>query len=244
MHSNGNQLQLGFVTHGPYSTNIGSRLFLMEDTSTYKLFKLKNREFTFTADVSQLPCGLNGALYFVAMAADGGASQYPGDGAGAEYGTGNPVLYLCSKPTLSDGCACTHPTGADGQATVTRSAPTTSSSSMARQTCLTGPSRPMTRIAGRACMALAALKWTYGGTLSLSHTLSPSLCFSLSLSLTGSLCRCLCLSLPLSVTVTVSDSACLCLSFFTCQRSLKYRYRYSILHLSLVLLFAMFLYVR
>jgi cellulose 1,4-beta-cellobiosidase len=31
----------------------------------YKVFKLKNREFTFDVDVSQLPCGLNGALYFV-----------------------------------------------------------------------------------------------------------------------------------------------------------------------------------
>jgi len=88
VHSNGNELKLGFVTHGPYSTNIGSRLFLMEDTHTYKIFKLKNREFTFTADVSNLPCGLNGALYFVSMDADGGSSKYPGDAAGAEYGTG------------------------------------------------------------------------------------------------------------------------------------------------------------
>jgi len=39
-------------------------------------------------DMSQLPCGLNGALYFVEMAADGGTSQYPLDKAGARYGTG------------------------------------------------------------------------------------------------------------------------------------------------------------
>ncbi len=60
----------------------------MEDESTYKMFKLKNREIAFTVDVSQLPCGLNGALYLVNMDADGGASQYPTDQAGAKYGTG------------------------------------------------------------------------------------------------------------------------------------------------------------
>eukprot|EP00662_Eupelagonemidae_sp_cell21_P041649 gene41649-65888_t len=52
------------------------------------MFKLKNREFTFDVDVSALPCGLNGALYFVDMDADGGMSKYPGNKAGAKYGTG------------------------------------------------------------------------------------------------------------------------------------------------------------
>lgn len=31
------------------------------------MFKLLNQEFTFDVDVSQLPCGVNGALYFVEM---------------------------------------------------------------------------------------------------------------------------------------------------------------------------------
>jgi len=52
------------------------------------MFKLKNKEFTFTVDVSNLPCGLNGALYFVEMDADGGLSKYPLNKAGAAYGTG------------------------------------------------------------------------------------------------------------------------------------------------------------
>jgi len=39
-------------------------------------------------DVSNLPCGLNGALYFVQMDADGGLSKYPTNKAGAKYGTG------------------------------------------------------------------------------------------------------------------------------------------------------------
>merc|ERR1712176_150347 len=43
---------------------------------------------TFDVDVSQLPCGLNGALYFVEMEQDGGKSKYPNNNAGAAYGTG------------------------------------------------------------------------------------------------------------------------------------------------------------
>lgn len=52
------------------------------------MFELLGKEFTFDVDVSNLPCGLNGALYFVSMDADGGLSKYTGNTAGAEYGTG------------------------------------------------------------------------------------------------------------------------------------------------------------
>ena len=38
---------------------------------------LLNKEFTFDVDVSSLDCGLNGALYFVEMEADGGKSKFP-----------------------------------------------------------------------------------------------------------------------------------------------------------------------
>ena len=69
-------------------SNVGTRLYLMEDDSTYQMFNLTNSEFTFDVDVSELPCGLNGALYFSAMDADGGMSQYDGNKAGAKYGTG------------------------------------------------------------------------------------------------------------------------------------------------------------
>jgi cellulose 1,4-beta-cellobiosidase len=77
-------LTLTFVT----GSNIGSRLYLMEDESTYQMFKLLNREFTFDVDVSNLGCGLNGAPYFVAMDSDGGLSKYENNKAGAKYGTG------------------------------------------------------------------------------------------------------------------------------------------------------------
>jgi cellulose 1,4-beta-cellobiosidase len=68
--------------------NVGARLFLMEDQSTYKMFKLLNKEMSFTVDVSKLPCGMNGALYLVDMDPDGGMSKYPTNAAGAAYGTG------------------------------------------------------------------------------------------------------------------------------------------------------------
>jgi len=45
-----------------------------------------NREFTFDVDVSTLPCGMNGAVYFSEMPADGDSSS--SNQAGAEYGTG------------------------------------------------------------------------------------------------------------------------------------------------------------
>ena len=38
------------------------------------MLKLLNKEFSFDVDLSQLDCGLNGALYLVEMAEDGGAS--------------------------------------------------------------------------------------------------------------------------------------------------------------------------
>ena len=82
--SSGNSLRLNLVTN----SNVGSRLYLLDSENEYKLFKLKNREFTFDVDVSKLPCGLNGALYFVEMDGDGGTSKYPGNKAGAKFGTG------------------------------------------------------------------------------------------------------------------------------------------------------------
>ncbi|KXT09663.1 hypothetical protein AC579_3016 [Pseudocercospora musae] len=78
-------LSLTFVT----GANVGSRNYLLDASGeAYKMFNLKNKEFTFDVDVSNLPCGLNGALYFVEMAADGGMAAYENNKAGAKYGTG------------------------------------------------------------------------------------------------------------------------------------------------------------
>ncbi|TFK33732.1 cellobiohydrolase I-I [Crucibulum laeve] len=80
-------LTLKFVTQSA-GKNIGSRVYLMASDTQYELFKLLNKEFTFDVDVSKLPCGLNGALYFSEMDADGGLSKYATNKAGAKYGTG------------------------------------------------------------------------------------------------------------------------------------------------------------
>lgn len=85
--STGDQLRLNFVTQGQYSKNVGSRVYMLNGDDSYEMFKLKNQEFSFQVDVSNLPCGLNGALYFVDMPENGdygvGHNQ-----AGAKYGTG------------------------------------------------------------------------------------------------------------------------------------------------------------
>lgn len=47
----------------------------------------RHREFTFDVDVTQLPCGLNGALYFVEMDEDGGKGKFPTNKVG--------LVYLC-----------------------------------------------------------------------------------------------------------------------------------------------------
>ncbi len=77
-------LTLKFIT----GSNIGSRVYLMQDATNYELFKLLNQEFTFDVDMSNLPCGLNGALYLVQMDQDGGMAKYPNNKAGAKFGTG------------------------------------------------------------------------------------------------------------------------------------------------------------
>jgi cellulose 1,4-beta-cellobiosidase len=85
--TSGNALHLNFVTQSQ-GKNIGTRLYLLESETKYQMFHLLNQEFTFDVDVSKLPCGLNGALYFVSMDADGGTSKHPTNKAGAKYGTG------------------------------------------------------------------------------------------------------------------------------------------------------------
>ncbi len=60
----------------------------MASDDKYRLFNLLNKEFTMDVDVSKLPCGLNGAVYFSEMDEDGGLSRFEGNKAGAKYGTG------------------------------------------------------------------------------------------------------------------------------------------------------------
>jgi len=82
-----NGVKINFVTEHPYGTNVGARLYLMENDEKYKMFYLKNREFAIDIDVSNLFCGMNGAMYFVEMEANGGKGLNNNQ-AGAKYGTG------------------------------------------------------------------------------------------------------------------------------------------------------------
>lgn len=84
--TSGGALTLDFVTQNSNGENVGSRTYLMSSSTEYEIFDLLGNEFTFDVDVSKLPCGLNGALYFVSMPADGGISDT--NKAGAAYGTG------------------------------------------------------------------------------------------------------------------------------------------------------------
>ncbi|KAK1511297.1 glycosyl hydrolase family 7 [Colletotrichum costaricense] len=86
--TSGNALSLKFVTQHAYGKNIGSRHYLMNSASAYEMFTLTGNELAFDVDLSQVDCGLNGALYFVQMDADGGMAKYPTNKAGAKYGTG------------------------------------------------------------------------------------------------------------------------------------------------------------
>ena len=72
------------------------------------MFRLKNKEFTFDVDVSELGCGINGALYFVEMEEDGGL-KYPGNKAGPNYGTGycdaqcpHDIKWINGEPNMED----------------------------------------------------------------------------------------------------------------------------------------------
>jgi len=99
------ELNLKLVMPG----NVGSRLYLMANETTYKMLHLNNREFSFDVDVSKLPCGVNGAVYFVQMDADGGLARYPGNEAGARYGTGycdaqcpHDAKFINGEPNILD----------------------------------------------------------------------------------------------------------------------------------------------
>lgn len=87
--ASGDSVSISLVTENEEGTNVGARLYLTAPGGNeYEMFELLGNEFTFEADSSQVECGLNGALYFISMDADGGLSKYPTNQAGAKYGTG------------------------------------------------------------------------------------------------------------------------------------------------------------
>jgi cellulose 1,4-beta-cellobiosidase len=89
IHASGDALTLNIYKTDPV-TNVTSgsspRVYLLEDDDTYVHFQLLNQEFSFDVDVSEVPCGINGALYFSEMNAKGDKNEL--NQAGARYGTG------------------------------------------------------------------------------------------------------------------------------------------------------------
>lgn len=95
IETSGSSVKLPFITP---SGALGSRAYLFDETEgKYALFKMLNREFSFDVETSTLGCGMNGALYFIEMEADGGLSKYPHNTAGANYGTGYCDAQCASK---------------------------------------------------------------------------------------------------------------------------------------------------
>jgi len=111
---------INYASHGVY-TNGGSvtlrqylnvdgteeevspRVYLLDPSGRdYEVLKLLNQEISFTVDVSNLPCGMNGALYLTSMEASGGRSQL--NPAGATYGTGYCDAQ-CGAPAWINGVA-------------------------------------------------------------------------------------------------------------------------------------------
>ena len=83
---NGNGGDVGFVTRGPNSVNVGPRSYLMEDDKEYKLFNMLQKEISFVVALSNMPCGTNAAIYFSEMEKTGNMGET--NKAGAPYGTG------------------------------------------------------------------------------------------------------------------------------------------------------------
>jgi hypothetical protein len=92
---NGGTLSQRLVsTDGEGNKIIGSRLYIVNaDDKNYELFTFVGKEFTYTVDMSEIPCGVNAALYTVEMPK---AGKSPG---GVEYGYG-----YCDANCVDGGC--------------------------------------------------------------------------------------------------------------------------------------------
>jgi len=100
VQGNGNYTASGVTTSGDTLTmnqytrnsetgawqNASPRLYLLGSDGNYQMLQLNGKELTFTVDLSQLPCGENGALYLGEMDKTGGRSEY--NQGGANYGSG------------------------------------------------------------------------------------------------------------------------------------------------------------
>ncbi|KAK3897070.1 glycoside hydrolase, partial [Staphylotrichum tortipilum] len=71
-------------SNGQYSS-VSPRLYLLGSDENYVMMKLLGQELSFDVDLSTLPCGENGALYFSEMDRTGGRNK--DNTGGATYGS-------------------------------------------------------------------------------------------------------------------------------------------------------------
>lgn len=69
------------------NSNVGSRLYLTESDDVYLALHLLGKTLKIDVDVSQIPCGVNAALYLVGIDKNGGLGK-GSNSAGSKYGTG------------------------------------------------------------------------------------------------------------------------------------------------------------
>lgn len=81
-----NEYKIGGKDWSYEGKSTGARLYMLNGDN-YEMFKLNNQEFAFDANMAQLQCGMNGAVYFIEMQANGGKG-IGNNAAGALRGTG------------------------------------------------------------------------------------------------------------------------------------------------------------
>ncbi|KAK3315914.1 concanavalin A-like lectin/glucanase domain-containing protein [Apodospora peruviana] len=93
-----------YLFDGSAFSSVSPRLYLLaEDDMNYEPLKLLNQELSFDVDVSQLGCGMNGALYLSEMDMSGSRSEL--NPAGAQYGTGYCDAQCFTTPPFINGLA-------------------------------------------------------------------------------------------------------------------------------------------
>jgi cellulose 1,4-beta-cellobiosidase len=101
IYTNGSELTLDLFVNKTTGMSLSSpRVYLLAENSSYAMFSMLDRELAFDVDLSKLPCGTNGALYFSEMSASGGQSDL--NPAGAAYGTGYCDAQ-CPSPAFING---------------------------------------------------------------------------------------------------------------------------------------------
>ncbi len=105
----GNSVTLRYVTKGQYSTNIGSRLYVLEPSGkAFKKFNVVNKEISLDVDYSAVGCGLNGAVYLVEVPAEG-APDMAGAPYGLSYGDAQcpkDIKFVGGKPNIAKVGVC------------------------------------------------------------------------------------------------------------------------------------------